>query len=138
MATKVYPGMPRQARQSKLLTRLMNHDFMIRLTPDLNVARKAYALVENILSWDYHYFLQRGSFEVEVGDIELAKNFLDQAKGMAPDDYKVQTEWAYMTLKRACSNPTAAWAQESPNWLTLSKVEATRILTLTTSWEVKV
>ncbi len=113
MATKVCPSMSRHARQRKLLTRLLNHDSMIRLTPDRSVPRKAYALIEDVLNWDYHYFLQRGSFEVEVGDIELAKNFLDQARGIAPNDYMVQTEWAYMTLKRASSNPIAGWAKDS-------------------------
>jgi hypothetical protein len=31
---------------------------------------------------------------------------------MAPDDYMVQTEWAYMTLKRATLNAGSVWARD--------------------------
>lgn len=53
------------------------------------------------MNGDHHYWLQVGSFETEEGDLDLAKNFLDQARGMAATDPFVQTQWAYMTLKRA-------------------------------------
>ena len=88
----------------------MNHEFMINITSDRETPRKAYALVEDVLGWNYHYYLQRGCYEVEAGDIDLAKNFLDQARAMAPDDYRVRTEWAYMTLKRAASNAASVGA----------------------------
>jgi len=39
-------------------------------------ARDIYEELESILSWDYHYWLQKGSLEVEAGDIRLAENFL--------------------------------------------------------------
>lgn len=113
LATKVRPTTPRYDRNRKLLSRLLSHDFMIRLTIDRDVPRYAYQAVEDLLNWDYHYFLQRGSYEVEIGDINLAKNLLDQARGLAPSDYRVQAEWAYMTLKRAALNPTANWSRDA-------------------------
>ena len=86
---------------------------MINITSNKEIPRKAYALVEDVLKWDYHYWLQRGSFEVEIGNLSLAKNFLDQAMSMAPTDYMVQTEWAYMTLKRAAQYASNSWARDS-------------------------
>ena len=77
---------------------------------DVGRAREIYESLEDVLNWDYHYWLQRGSMEVEVSNVRGAENFLGQAKGLAPDDYKVQTEWAYMLLKRA--------AQEAEGGLT--------------------
>jgi hypothetical protein len=65
-----------------------------------------YEEVEELLKQDYHYWLQRGSFETEVGDLDLARTFLQQAKGLAQDDPFVETQWAYMTLKRASRRPT--------------------------------
>jgi len=113
VATKLTPDTQRHSRVSRLVRRLLSHDFMIRSNIGTETIREAYASVEAILGWDFHYWLQRGSFETEVGDIGLAKNFLDQARAIQPDDYMVQTEWAYMTLKRAASNPTASDAVEN-------------------------
>ena len=113
IATKVRQESPRYSREKRLLRYLVNHQFMINITSNKEIPRKAYALVEDILKWDYHYWLQRGSFEVEIGNISLAKNFLDQAKSMAPTDYMVQTEWAYMILKRAAQNASTSWARDS-------------------------
>jgi len=113
IANKAHSGMSRKSREQQLLTKLMNHEFMINLTADRDTPRIAYAQVEDILGWNYHYYLQRGSYEVQIGDLSLAKNFLDQALAMAPDDYMVQTEWAYMTLKRASMNASSVGDRKS-------------------------
>lgn len=97
-----------RGREGSLLIRLMNHDWLIRHLPaDREAVRAAYDAVEDLLSWDSHYWLQRGSFEVEAGDLQLAHNLLEQARALAPDDYKVQTEWGYLAIKRAAQNPGA-------------------------------
>ncbi len=101
---RAYP----RSREGRLLVRLMNHDWLIRHLPgDREGIRAAYDAIEDLVGWDYHYWLQRGSFEVEVGDLQLAQNLLEQARALAPDDYKVQTEWAYLMIKRAAQNPAA-------------------------------
>lgn len=115
IATKSHGQLAKYSRERKLLSRLLNHEFMINITSDKTTPREAYALVEEILFWDYHYYLQRGSYEVEIGDLNLAKNFLDQARSMAPDDYMVETEWAYMTLKRAAMNAASVGAIDRAN-----------------------
>jgi hypothetical protein len=115
IATKAHPSQHLKSREQKLLLQLMNHDVLIKLTSDQATPRLAYGEIEEILGWNYHYYLQRGSYEVEVGNLDLAKNFLDQARQMAPDDYMVQTEWAYMTLKRASENASSVGAEDSAN-----------------------
>lgn len=64
--------------------------------------REIYAGLEDVLAWDFHFWLQRGAFEVDVPNIEGAEVFLTQAVALAPNDYHVQTEWAHMQLKKAC------------------------------------
>ncbi len=100
------------SRAFRLLIRLLNHRFMIEEIGDRNDARAIYESVATLLQDDFHFWLQRGSLETETGDLPLAENYLDQAKALAPDDYRIQTEWAYMSLKRA-----AEWAQNGePGW----------------------
>jgi hypothetical protein len=64
----------------------MNHATLIRLlfptTPDqidLDAVRSVYDTVEPLLADDFHYWLQRGSFEVEEGDLGHANQCLEQA-----------------------------------------------------------
>jgi len=108
IATKVHSEHERRARERVFLTRLLSHDMLINLltVPDV---RAVYEEVEDQLSWDYHYWLQRGSFEVEAGDLSLAENFLGQADSLRSGDYMVETEMAYLRLKRA------AWEAPSPS-----------------------
>jgi tetratricopeptide (TPR) repeat protein len=97
----------RANRTGRILIRLLKHDNLIRLVyrgnpiKDRADVRAIYDSVEGLLRDDYHYLLQRGSFETEEGDLEQAKLYLDQARAMAPDDHLVRAEWSYMTLKRA-------------------------------------
>lgn len=111
MAAKLGPGHPTRSREHRVLVRLLNHKFMIEQVRDIGRAREIYDELEDILAWDYHYWLQRGSLEVEVSNVRGAENFLAQAKGLAPDDYRVQTEWAYMLLKRAAQEAEAGSLQ---------------------------
>jgi tetratricopeptide (TPR) repeat protein len=102
MATNIAQGSYARSRAGALLMRTMNHSWLIRMLQSDQVRiREAYEEIADVMSWDHHYWLQRGSFEVEIGDLTNAQNFLEQARALAPDDYKVQTEWAYMALKRA-------------------------------------
>lgn len=120
-ATKVRPHIRRKARPWRLLSAIINHAFLERAL-GLEDARNLYGSIEQVLSWDYHYWLQRGSLEVEFGDTNLAQNFLGQARGLAPDDEPfVDTEWGYLLFKQAL---------ETPKGLDAPKLveEATRIL----------
>lgn len=100
MATKVHSEHQRRSRERIFLTRLLNHAMLMNLL-SVPETRSVYEEVEDQLSWDYHYWLQRGSFEVEAGDLGLAENFLGQADSLRSGDYMVETELAYLHLKRA-------------------------------------
>jgi len=104
LATKLGPGHNTNTREHKLLVKLINHETLIRQLGDTEKIRPIYSSVEDLLNSDSHYLLQRGSFEVEKGNTTEAKNFLAQAKSLAPDDVFVQTEWAYMLMVEACSD----------------------------------
>jgi energy-coupling factor transporter ATP-binding protein EcfA2 len=100
LATKVGPRSHREQREARLLRSVMSHEWLLGKLPVLE-ARRVLADVEQILSWNYHYWLQRGSIEVEQGDLQLADNFLAQAESLAPADTRVRVELAYLALKRA-------------------------------------
>ncbi|MGA2672789.1 MAG: SIR2 family protein [Terracidiphilus sp.] len=100
------------SRARRILRSILNHDFLIR-SLGLDSTRNLYGSLEEILSWDHHYWLQRGSFEVERGDLSLARNFLGQARGLSPDDPFVETEWAYLLFAQANENPTGSGAEQS-------------------------
>jgi len=111
LATKADPQIMPQHRQRRLLNRLINHDYLQRMTTDISIVREIYASIEDQLAWDYHYWLQRGSFEVETGDLAMAEVFLNAAVSLAPEtDYKVRTEYAYFALKKASKSPRASGA----------------------------
>lgn len=105
LACKVEPALDRRDRVWRLLARTINHEKLVRIL-GVAPARKVYEEVESLLNFDYHYWLQRGSLEVESGDLREAENFLGQARSLAPEDYRVQTEYAYLLLSKACSNPS--------------------------------
>jgi hypothetical protein len=113
------PPFDRYSRQKRLLRRLLNHATLIRLlfpsTPhqiDLDSVRAVYSTVEALLTDDPHYWLQRGSLEVEEGDLGLARNYLAQARSMSPDDQMIMAEWGYLLLKRASRHAAEPAAEE--------------------------
>jgi hypothetical protein len=108
VAATVRPTDLHSSSRGRLLIRLINHERLLGLLrnptsgdADLVAIRHIYDGVEDMLGNGHHYWLQRGSLETEEGNLDRAKNFLDQARGMEPEDPFVRTQWAYMSLKRA-------------------------------------
>jgi hypothetical protein len=110
-AAKASPSVRKSERRWRMLIAFTNHAFLLR-TVGLEVARNLYGSLETILSWDPHFWLQRGSLEVEVGDLNLAEHFLSTSRSLNSDDVFLQTEWAYLLFKKACDNPAAKDAPE--------------------------
>lgn len=111
-STRSRRDLPYSARPWRRLARFINHDFMLRMTT-ADAGRTIYSRIEDLLDYDYHYWLQRGSLEVEEGDLEYARQFLDQARSLAPDNLAVDTEYAYLLIKKAGKYPDAL---ESNEW----------------------
>jgi ABC-type cobalamin/Fe3+-siderophores transport system ATPase subunit len=102
------PGVRLYDRAStRLMIRLLSHQQMMKFGMSADEARGIYDCAASVLRGDFHYHLQRGAYELEAdaGDLELAKVELEQAKAIAPEDYKVVTEWAYMILRVAHGDP---------------------------------
>ena len=111
IATDQGPSGGGDTRQARTLRVLINHDWLRRVLGG-DPARGFLAELEPYLSWEYHYWLQRGSLELEIGDRSLAENFLNQAAGMEPNDMLVQTELGYLRLRIAVEEPDAVHARE--------------------------
>ena len=94
-----------------MLRHFVNHDYLLR-SIGLEGTRNLYGTLESILDWDFHYWLQRGSVEVEEGDLGLARLFLSHARSTAEGDSLVENEWAYLLFREAIDNPGAKDAPE--------------------------
>jgi hypothetical protein len=105
-ATQVNQAGSRTSNAWRLLKQMLNHDFLAR-SLEIWEAQLLFTDLEDLLSWDYHYWLQRGSLEVEAGSIVLAEHFLSQARSLEPSDVFVQTEWAYLLFRKAILSPAS-------------------------------
>jgi hypothetical protein len=115
-AVSVGPTLERNARGWRLLKAVLNHTRLWERY-DYAGACQVYDGVRDVLSWDYHYFLQRGSLELEHGSVTLAENYIEQAYGLEARDHKVITARSYMLLRKASGSPDSArandWAKEA-------------------------
>lgn len=101
----------RGQRVNKLLKALINH-VRVNTFFSTNEAQRLYASIEELLKDDYHYWLQRGSYELDFGSLHAARSHLGAARSMAEHDYRVESTWAYYLMKSACSDPRASEAAE--------------------------
>lgn len=105
----------RRSLRRRVLTRLLNHDRLLRMLRDIDPARGVYAGLEDYLDADHHFWLQRGCLELEDGDLPSAENFLQQASALQPADPLVETALAHMELRKAIANPAAPSAERVVN-----------------------
>lgn len=110
-ASKVTASLSRSARPWRMLRVFINHAFLMRHMGQES-ARNLYGTLEQPLVWDYHFWLQRGSLEVEFGDLALAELFLNTSRGLAPGDLYVENEYAYLLFRKAIENPNAGEAAD--------------------------
>lgn len=104
----------RSDRLVRLLSRLTSHGFLLGLIR-VGEAREIYEAVESLLADDYHFWLQRGSLEVESGDLRLAEHFLNQARSLSGGDYRVDTEYGYLLMRKAVESPADLDAEKWVN-----------------------
>jgi hypothetical protein len=101
LAAKHRPG-DRTSRVGRLLITLINHRRISNFF-DEHEARRFYQELEEFMADDYHFLLQRGSYELAYGSINLATNYLQQARRLGGGDHRVETEWALLLMRKACS-----------------------------------
>jgi SIR2-like domain len=114
LASKVGLPLDRTTKTGKFLIRIINHEFLLRNIGFMN-ARDMYSRLEPLMSTDYHFWLQRGSLEVEAGDIRKAENFLGASRSLGSGDFRVDTAYAYMLMRKAWEAPTDLHAEEFLN-----------------------
>ena len=110
-SSKVNPAMRRNERPWQLLNHLMDHEFLGRVLGVMD-AREVYGAIEGLVTFDYHYWLQRGSLEVQRGDLAWATQYLDQARSLSPNDYLVQTAYGYLQMRKASESPDRQHARD--------------------------
>lgn len=108
-AMRVDPNSGRKSRSrfGRLLIRLISHDNLKKLVGDVATIHEIYGAVESWLDRDYHFWLQRGSFEIDCGNLRAAENFLQQARALAGKEVLVDTAWAMLLLKRSLLMPSS-------------------------------
>ncbi|MFG3130433.1 hypothetical protein ACGFZU_22310 [Streptomyces tendae] len=94
----------------RIMVRLLNHSLMVslRLTPAR--VREIYDTAHELLRDNFHYWLQRGEYELERGDLGIAENHLETAQGCegGTTDPFVLTAWSAIRLRRSTVDPDDA------------------------------
>ncbi|MFF7330389.1 hypothetical protein [Streptomyces sp. NPDC008150] len=91
----------------RIMIRLLNHSLMVSLRLKPARVREIYDTVHELLCDNFHYWLQRGEFELERGDLGIAENHLETAKGCegGAADHYVLTAWSAIRLRRSTVAP---------------------------------
>ncbi|TWP46478.1 hypothetical protein FKR81_35530 [Lentzea tibetensis] len=89
----------------RTMVRLLNHALMIEFRLPDDTVREIYDSVQEFLDYDFHYWLQRGEFELQRNHLGIAANYFQSARGCGGEgDYKVETGWASVTLRRSAED----------------------------------
>jgi hypothetical protein len=91
------------SKPGRLLKKILNHNFLHRCFA-MTRARQFYEELVTVLRHDHHFWLQRGSLELEDGYLKLAQNFIGQAESMKPDDPLVACTAAHLLFRRGLEN----------------------------------
>lgn len=102
----------------RTLIRVINHSYLQQLRLAASEIREIYDEVQDVLDGDFHYWLQRGAFEVETGNDREALHALTTAMTTmgGEDDTRVLTEYSYLRFQLAKKYPsieTTAMAQDA-------------------------
>jgi hypothetical protein len=111
VASKAGPTIRRTAPEYRRVKTIMNHDWLRRVS-GVAATMRIYAELEPFMHWDHHFWLQRGSLELQEGDLWLAENFLNQAYALGSDDALVQTEYGFLKTKIAVVTANGVEARE--------------------------
>lgn len=108
LASEIDPLGSPHTRERRLLRRWINHDRLQKQVGRVDDCREIYSTLQPLLGWSHHYWLQRGSLEVECGDLGQARSFLESARSLVDGtDFQVENEYAYLMLKHAAQNPNS-------------------------------
>ena len=112
-AAQLSPRTMGYPRPRRMLIKFINHEFL-KSTVGSEDARFILSNLEPYLSHDYNYWLHRGSLDVEDGNLDKAEQYLGRARALNPFDMNIQTEYAYLLMRKALTNPSSS---NAPEWL---------------------
>lgn len=104
-----------QKRMKRLLKTLLNHEFLLKISSNNGEAQDLYETIENLLKNNYHFWLQRGCFELAIGNLSLARNYLNQAYALNNLDNLVILSLENLNFKEAIINPNTEKAHTLAN-----------------------
>ncbi|MFF5014333.1 hypothetical protein [Streptomyces sp. NPDC001165] len=98
----------------RIMIRLLNHSLMVSLRLAPARVREIYNTVHELLCNNFHYWLQRGEYELERGDLGIAENHLETAQGCegGATDHFVLTAWSAIRLRRSTVHPNDGTLRE--------------------------
>ena len=102
-----------QNRMKRLLKRLINHEVVFKISPTVGEAQNLYQSIEDLLKNNHHFWLQRGCFELEYGQLHIARNYLNQSSGLNSSDSLVVLSLAHLSFKEAVRSPNIEKAHRS-------------------------
>lgn len=94
-----------RTRMNRLLKSMINHDFLFKISSHEDEVKKLYESIEDLLKDHHHFWLQRGCFELAVGNLSLARNYLSQSFNLNPRDSLVILSLENLNFKEAIANP---------------------------------
>jgi tetratricopeptide (TPR) repeat protein len=95
-------GAPRRSAVFKLYIQLINHYTISgRFSDDPEQAREVYDSLTTRLREDAQFWLQYGSLELQVDNLDIAENYLNQADSLDPDNRYVRNALGLLAYRRA-------------------------------------
>jgi len=89
-------------RWFRLYKSLINHaEIYRRFERDVEEARSIFDALTTKLNTDAHYWLQYGSLELEVGELDLASRYIATAESLHPHDFLVRNAKGHLLLALA-------------------------------------
>lgn len=106
-ASLVHSDMDPANPDRRVMVRLLNHSLLRDYGLPESMVNETYDSVRQYLDDDFHYWLQRASFEVEHGRLESASGFIENAIRCEGGEQHFQTitEWSRIKLLRAQERP---------------------------------
>jgi hypothetical protein len=93
----------RHTRITRAVTRLISHD-EVRSSLGLDGGRRFYADVRDQMRMDYHYWLQRGNFELDTRDgLTAGRRFLASSRAQSGGDPLVEVAWGDLLFAEAAA-----------------------------------
>ena len=115
------------SRVFQLYTSLIRHGSIYRrFKRNLVEVRKVYESLKPTFHDDYHYWLQYGNLELEADSLELAENYLNQARSINPNSRFAVTALGHLELRKAIiaeSSSDSFWHLEEGKTILQKQIE---------------